>query len=234
MRTRSIALASMLSLILFATGCPMGTVSAADDLGSDPASTGGSSTIPTADQAEDTEASPSSGSGSGSGSVGATSAGATGSVAAAVTADDCDPPLDTDTSKARIFELVNEARAAEGLGPVSENKILEAQAEQYACEMIVWEFFAHENPVTGTTLGDRAREFGYNFAIIGENLAAGQRTAEQAMQDWLDSPGHRANILEPDFTELGVGIRLGGPYGIYWVQEFGHPRAARRAPISSN
>ena len=89
--------------------------------------------------------------------------------------------------------------------------------------MIYYDFFAHENPFTRTELRDRAEEFGYEFQVIGENLAAGQATPAQAMNDWMNSPGHRANILNADFTELGVGIRTGGTYGTYWVQEFGLP-----------
>lgn len=123
----------------------------------------------------------------------------------------------------RIFEMVNQARAAEGLDPVVQSDVLEAQASQYACEMIFYDFFDHVNPETGSTLGDRAQEFGYEFLVVGENLAAGQRTPEEAFNDWMNSPGHRRNILDPRFTELGVGIRVGGSYGVYWVQEFGRP-----------
>jgi uncharacterized protein YkwD len=125
--------------------------------------------------------------------------------------------------RAEILRLVNVERQRAGLGPVTHNQTLEDQATQYACELIHYDFFAHDNPFTGTELRDRAEEFGYEFQVIGENLAAGQSTPAQAMRDWMDSPGHRANILHPDFTELGVGIRTGGTYGIYWVQEFGLP-----------
>jgi len=123
-----------------------------------------------------------------------------------------------------ILRLVNLERAHAGLSLVTHNQTLEDQATQYACEMIYYDFFAHENPVTGTRLADRAEQFGYEYLVIGENLAAGQTTAAQVLGDWMASERHRANILTPDFTELGVGVRTGGRYGTYWVQEFGRPR----------
>ena len=129
----------------------------------------------------------------------------------------------SDEWRDEILRLVNVERQRAGLGLVTHNQTLEDQATKYACELIHYDYFAHDNPFTGTELRDRAEEFGYEFQVIGENLAAGQRTPAQAMGDWMDSPGHRANILHPDFTELGVGIRTGGTYGTYWVQEFGRP-----------
>jgi uncharacterized protein YkwD len=64
--------------------------------------------------------------------------------------------------------------------------------------------------------------------VVGENLAAGQPTPERAFTDWMNSPSHRDNILDPRFTELGVGVRFGGEYGVYWVQEFGLPATTRQ------
>lgn len=139
----------------------------------------------------------------------------------------CNEPGNVEELRQVIFRLVNEARAREGLAPVTQNDTLEQQATQYACELISYDFFAHQNPVTGSTLGDRAREFGYDFLVVGENLAAGQPTPERAFTDWMNSPSHRENIMDPRFTELGVGIRMGGGYGIYWVQEFGLPVESR-------
>lgn len=126
-----------------------------------------------------------------------------------------------------ILRLVNVERSRAGLDPLVENQAMEDQATQYACEMIHYDFFAHDNPVTDSHVRDRAEEFGIilgeNYMAIGENLAAGQSTPSQVMRDWMDSEGHRANILSKDFTEIGIGIRTGGDYGTYWVQEFGRP-----------
>lgn len=136
---------------------------------------------------------------------------------------DCGTTPSADAWRLTILRLVNAARAEYGLNPVRYSQALEEQATQYACELIHYDFFGHDNPYTGTTLADRAVEFGYQYFVIGENLAAGQRTPEQAFNDWMESPGHRANILDARFTELGIGIRTGGTYGAYWVQEFGRP-----------
>jgi uncharacterized protein YkwD len=60
--------------------------------------------------------------------------------------------------------------------------------------------------------------------MIGENLAAGQTSPEQVVTQWMNSPGHRENMLQERFTEVGVGLREGGDYGLYWVLEFGYPQ----------
>jgi uncharacterized protein YkwD len=146
---------------------------------------------------------------------------------------ECTEPATADEWRAQVLDLVNQERRNAGLNPVTYNSLLESQADQYACELIHYGFFDHVNPVTGSTLGDRAKEFGYEFAMVGENLAAGQRTPAEAVRDWMDSPGHRRNILEPEFTELGVGIRIGGQYGFYWVQEFGKPRSNGTARVTA-
>lgn len=141
--------------------------------------------------------------------------------------DDCNVPRQESEWKTTILNLVNQERARTGLGPVARNATLEAQAGQYACEMIHYDFFDHVNPVTRSTLGQRATQFGYGYQVVGENLAAGQTSPEQTFADWMNSPGHRQNILDPRFTELGIAVRAGGDYGFYWVQEFGRPAGLR-------
>lgn len=138
----------------------------------------------------------------------------------------CEEPLQGAAWRAEVLRLVNQARADYGHAPLTWNGTLADQATQYACEMIYFDFFAHENPVTGSTLAERAASFNYDYAWIGENLAAGQATPAEAVAAWLDSPCHRKNLLHPAFTELGVGVRTGGTYSIYWVQEFGRPASA--------
>ena len=64
------------------------------------------------------------------------------------------------------------------------------------------------------------QRFGVNYTAAGENIAAGQKSAEAVMTDWLNSSGHRANILNKEYKELGVGYVTGGSYGTYWVQLF--------------
>ncbi|MCK4342635.1 MAG: CAP domain-containing protein [Phycisphaerae bacterium] len=142
----------------------------------------------------------------------------------------CDEPLEAAYWRSEVLRLVNVERAYQGLDSVMYNATLEQQAEQYACELIHYQFFDHVNPVTGSTLDERADEFGYEYWSIGENLAAGQPSPVEAVQDWMDSPEHRENVLNPAFTELGVAVRVGGEYQIYWVQEFGRPYSAAPYP----
>jgi uncharacterized protein YkwD len=136
----------------------------------------------------------------------------------------CGEPANADAWRDRVWELLNNERTRNSLQPLARNAVLDAEAEQYACEMIYYDFFAHVNPVTRTDLAVRAAEFGYDYWMIGENLAAGQTSPEQVVADWMASPGHRENMLQEQFTEVGVGLREGGDYGLYWVLEFGEPQ----------
>jgi uncharacterized protein YkwD len=75
----------------------------------------------------------------------------------------------------------------------------------------------------GASVGERARQHGYAWRAIGENIAAGQGEPRQVVAGWLASPGHCANILAPDFTEMGAAYALGAKAArqIYWTQVFG-------------
>jgi uncharacterized protein YkwD len=136
----------------------------------------------------------------------------------------CGVPAEAEQYATRVFELVNEERASQGLAPLTTNSVLADMAGSYACEMVEGGFFDHNSPITGSTLGSRALQAGYYFKKVGENLAGGQTSPEQAMSEWMASPGHKENILNEDFVEMGTVVRTGGHYGWYWVQEFGQPR----------
>lgn len=140
------------------------------------------------------------------------------------TASGCGVPAEAEQYATRVVEMVNEERANQGLAPLSTNAVLADMATSYACEMIEGDFFDHTSPVTGSTVGSRALQAGYYFKKVGENLAGGQTTPEQVMSEWMASPGHKQNILDQDFVEMGTVVRTGGSYGWYWVQEFGLPR----------
>ncbi len=153
----------------------------------------------------------------------------------------CGIPLLASELATQVVAKVNEIRVGEGLVPLTINETLTTVAEDYACQHIEDNFYellggengeglSHCHPLTcglGTGYeqgpGERAIEAGYVFRIIGENLAGGQRTADEVVADWMASPGHRDNILAPHWTETGVGIRTGGHFGVYWVQMFGLP-----------
>jgi uncharacterized protein YkwD len=142
----------------------------------------------------------------------------------------CFEPVEGAFWRAEVLRLVNQERRSRGLQTVSQSVTLEQEATQYACELIFYRYFDHVNPQTGSHLRDRAADFGYDYWTIGENLAAGQRSPAEAVQAWMDSPCHRQNVLNPAFTELGIGVRVGGDYGFYWVQEFGRPYASTPYP----
>jgi len=122
-----------------------------------------------------------------------------------------------------VLAIVNQVRRDEGLSPLDANGTLDQAAGEFACEMIEQDFFAHENPDSKVSPGERLTHAGYIFYAMGENLAVGQPTPVEAVAAWLQSPPHRANILSPDWRETGIAVRNGGAFGWYWVQEFAEP-----------
>ena len=113
--------------------------------------------------------------------------------------------------------------AATGSHPLTVDARLAAAAQAHSADMVRRSFFAHESP-DGRQVWDRAVAAGYAYRKVAENIAAGQRTAEDVVRGWMDSPGHRANILDRDLEQIGVGHAEGGSYGVYWTQVFGTPR----------
>jgi uncharacterized protein YkwD len=120
----------------------------------------------------------------------------------------------------QVVALVNTERARAGCGPVSIDAALQRAAQQHSDDMATRGYFSHTSP-DGSTFADRIRAAGYRGGAIGENIAAGQRSAKEVMSGWMASPGHRANILNCAYRDIGVGYATGGPYGTYWTQTFG-------------
>ncbi|MFE1500687.1 CAP domain-containing protein, partial [Streptomyces albidoflavus] len=127
---------------------------------------------------------------------------------------------DTGRSSAadQVIALVNTERAKAGCGPLSHNATLTRAAQGHSDDMAARDFFDHTDP-DGDGPGERVTAAGYPWSTYGENIAKGQSTPEQVMEAWMNSPGHRANILNCDFKEIGVGIHTDG--GPYWTQVFG-------------
>ena len=138
-------------------------------------------------------------------------------------APSCLTAEEADRMADQVVQLVNLERVAEGMPPVTTSDKLAKIAADYACEMIEEGFFGHRNPMTGHDQADRAVAGKYVYYVIGENLAVGQQTPAELMKEWMESPAHHDAILDPTWTEIGVAVRLGGEYSIYWVQLFGHP-----------
>lgn len=135
----------------------------------------------------------------------------------------CTTPAETARLIDHVLQLVNLERAEVGGAPVVVAERLRKIAEDYACRMIEEDYFGHTEPDSHFGPGERAAAAKYSFYAVGENLAAGQHTAAEVMQVWMDSPAHRRVILDPSWKEIGIAVRFGGRYGIYWVQEFGEP-----------
>ncbi|HEX6903498.1 MAG TPA: CAP domain-containing protein [Thermoanaerobaculia bacterium] len=123
----------------------------------------------------------------------------------------------------QIVAAVNAERRKAGVAPVKANADLDESAQKHAEDMLARNFFAHESP-SGTTVRERARAAGYRWRTIGENIAEGQLSVREVMDTWMRSPGHRRNILDKDFKEMGVGLAMGssgGTYRVLWAQSFG-------------
>ncbi|MGP3635692.1 CAP domain-containing protein [Streptomyces sp. 24-1644] len=128
---------------------------------------------------------------------------------------------DTDASesaRAAVLSLVNQERAKVGCSPVAASRGLTSLAQNFSEDMAARGFFAHTDP-DGTTPWDRAAKAGV-LGLGGENIARGQAGAQAVMDGWMNSDGHRANILNCDYKTLGVGVHFGSG-GPWWTQDFG-------------
>lgn len=118
-----------------------------------------------------------------------------------------------------VLKLVNKERNAAGLDSLKIDKDVNFVAQLKAADMIYNGYFDHISPTYGDPF-EMLKSFGIQFMTAGENIAAGQRTPQQVMDSWMNSPGHRANILEPSFTHIGIGC-ISDAWGTpYWVQMF--------------
>lgn len=127
-------------------------------------------------------------------------------------------------SATSIIAATNAEREKNGLSKLTFSSILSKSAQVKADDMLAHHYFEHVSP-NGTTLNDLVKDAGYTFLAIGENLAYGNfTTSVGVVRAWMNSPGHRANILSPNYSEIGIGIVHGMYNGSYvWmlVQHFG-------------
>jgi hypothetical protein len=131
-----------------------------------------------------------------------------------------------------LVELANEDRAAEGLGALTVNPVLEDAARMKAEHMAENGYFAHKSP-DGLDPWYWFYRAGYQFSNAGENLAVNFSDSDDVNQAWLDSPGHRANIMNGTFTEVGIAAAPGvykGKKTVFVVQLFGTPMAVAATP----
>lgn len=128
------------------------------------------------------------------------------------------PQLDSTVSayESEVIRLVNIQRTQNGLKPLTANWELSRVARYKSQDMVDNRYFSHTSPTYGTPF-QMIRNFGLSFRTAGENIAYGQRTPQAVVNAWMNSSGHRANILNASYTQIGVGYVANGHY---WTQMF--------------
>ncbi|MBU2868878.1 CAP domain-containing protein [Pacificibacter marinus] len=119
-------------------------------------------------------------------------------------------------AEGEVLAAVNAERASYGLQPLVYNGLLTRAARAHVEDMVRTGIFSHTGS-NGGTAADRARHVGYQYCIVGENISMGHASIQAAVQGWMASKGHRDNILNRRFNEIGIGIGEGGRY----VTDFG-------------
>lgn len=123
---------------------------------------------------------------------------------------------DVNAFEQEVVKLTNAERTKAGLSPLQTDDKLMAAAREKSQDMQSNNYFSHTSPTFGSPF-DRMKALGIAYKSAGENIAQGQRSPQEVVQAWMDSPGHRANILNGKFTHIGVGYVKSGNY---WTQQF--------------
>ena len=123
--------------------------------------------------------------------------------------------------EAEVIALVNQERANRGIAPLTYNGALANVARTKSEDMAENNYFSHNSPTYGSPF-DMMQTFGITYSTAGENIAKGQTSAAEVMNAWMNSSGHAANIMNSNFSEIGVGYVYNGGVPI-WTQMFIHP-----------
>ncbi len=123
------------------------------------------------------------------------------------------------TLEDQVIKLVNQERANRGLQMLTKNSTLAYVARLKSQDMVNKNYFSHTSPTYGSPF-TMMQYYGIHFTAAGENIAMGQPTAQAVMNAWMNSPGHRANILSPAYNQIGVGVAKTSSGVEYWTQEF--------------
>jgi uncharacterized YkwD family protein/spore coat assembly protein SafA len=121
-----------------------------------------------------------------------------------------------------VIRLVNIQRTKAGLQALTQNWQLSRVARYKSQDMIDRGYFAHNSPTYGSPF-KMMESFGLRYSAAGENIAMGQQSPAQVMNAWMNSPGHRNNIMSPSFTQIGVGLAKDRKGRMYWTQMFIKP-----------
>lgn len=163
-----------------------------------------------------------------------------------ITPDPYDSPAISDANKKEYLDAINNARASarecgdkhfSAAPALKWSNDLYNAAYEHSNDMATQNYMSHtgsgkDSDTTGVALNkksefyERIKHNNYSYRSVGENIAAGQTTTEDVVKSWLDSPGHCENIMDPDFTEIGMAHvkKRGTTYTHYWTQDFGAPR----------
>lgn len=130
-----------------------------------------------------------------------------------------------------VIELVNVERAARNLHALSYSEELTVAARLHSQDMAAQNYFSHTS-LDGRLFSERIAAAGYEYQSCGENIAAGYATPAAVVDGWMNSDGHRANILDPDYCDIGVGYAAAeaAKYAHYWTQDFGRRAGATACP----
>ena len=121
-----------------------------------------------------------------------------------------------------VIDLTNEERKKEKLNPLKPAPLLFASARKHSVNMAKQDKLEHE--LDEKSNKDRVNAENYKWSRLAENIAMGQKSPKQVVEAWMNSEGHRKNILTPELTEIGIGIEKNAKGQIYWTQNFGTPR----------
>ncbi|WP_205091487.1 SafA/ExsA family spore coat assembly protein [Thalassobacillus pellis] len=125
----------------------------------------------------------------------------------------------TKSVEQQVIDLTNRERTQRGLPALREDWQLSRVARYKSRDMAQRNYFSHHSPTYGSPF-TMMRDFNISYRRAAENIAAGQRTPQEVVNGWMNSPGHRKNILNGNMTHIGVGYAEGGSYGTYWTQMF--------------
>lgn len=119
----------------------------------------------------------------------------------------------------QVIELTNQQRVNHGLKPLEYNWELCRVTRKKSQDMMNINYFSHTSPTYGSPF-DMMKSFGVSYKSAGENIAKGQKTAQAVVTGWMNSPGHKANILNTGYTQIGVGYAIDASGTPYWTQMF--------------
>lgn len=135
------------------------------------------------------------------------------------TAPEQKPSTDFSSYQQQVLDLVNAERAKRGISALTLDSSLSSVATKKSQDMVNKNYFDHTSPTYGSPF-DMMKQFGISYRTAGENIAKGQKTPQEVVAAWMNSEGHRKNILNPNFTNLGVGIAKDSNKTTYWTQMF--------------